>query len=204
MTLRVVGAGVGRTGTLSLKVALEQLLGGRCHHMSEVFGRPEHFALWKAAGDGGDPWDELFDGYVAAVDWPSAAYWREISAHYPDAVVLLSTRRDAETWWNSASQTIVVGVENDRTETGDAWRDMVIDPMLDRFTRDWTDHDAAVAAYERHNAEVRAETPSERLLEWQPGDGWEPLCERLGLPVPDTEFPHTNTTAEFRTHMGLD
>jgi hypothetical protein len=204
VSLRVVGAGVGRTGTTSLKFALERLLGGRCYHMMEVFPRPECFPLWKEAGEGGSPWEQLFDGYVATVDWPSAAYWREISAFYPDALVLLSVRPDAESWWESASQTIIPGVENNRTDAGDDWRAMVIDPMLARFTPDWSDHDAAVGAYERHNAAVRAEVPSSRLLEWCTGDGWEPLCERLGVPVPDEPFPHANTKEEFRANLGID
>jgi hypothetical protein len=203
MTLHVVGAGVGRTGTTSLKAALERLLGGRCYHMVEVFGRPGDTALWGVAGAGGAPWDELFDGYVAAVDWPAASYWREISAAYPDALVLLSTRSDAEEWWQSASSTIIPGSNRDRSPEGEIWRANVLHPMLDRFTRDWAEHDAAVAAYERHNAAVRAEVDPGRLLEWQPGDGWAPICERLGLAVPEDPFPHTNTTEEFRSFMGL-
>jgi hypothetical protein len=204
MSLQVVGAGVGRTGTTSLKLALERLLGGACYHMVEVFAHPESFPLWKQAGEGGSPWDELFEGYVATVDWPSAAYWRELAAHYPDALVLLSVRDDAEAWWESASSTIILGAERDGASADDPWRTMVIDPMLERFTPDWADHDAAVAAYERHNAEVRAEVPAPRLLEWRPGDGWEPLCERLGVAVPSDPFPHANTKEEFRATFGLE
>jgi hypothetical protein len=202
--LRVVGAGVGRTGTTSLKAALEQLLGGRCYHMIEVFGAPEKLGLWKLAGDGGAPWPEIFDGYVATVDWPSAAYWREISDFYPDALVVLSTREDAEVWWRSASNTIFLGMDGARVPQGDAWREAVVEPMMARFTTNWTDHDAAIQAYEAHNATVRATADPDRLLEWSPGDGWAPLCERLGLPVPDDPFPHANTTEDFRQLMGLD
>ena len=106
MTIKVVGAGVGRTGTHSLKVALEQLLGGPCYHMFEVMGHPDHIALWQAAADDEDPqWDRIFDGYAATVDWPAASFWREIADHYPDAKVLLSTR-PTDAWWASANQTI--------------------------------------------------------------------------------------------------
>jgi len=204
MSLRVVGAGVGRTGTTSLKLAVERLLDGRCYHMLEVFGRPQDLALWADAGDGGAPWARLFDGYVATVDWPGAAFWRELSDAYPDAVVLLSTREDAEAWWRSASRTIIPGMATNQSPEGERWRAMVVRPMLERFTPHWADHDAAVAAYERHNAEVRATIAADRLIDWQPGDGWEPLCERLGVPVPDEPFPHTNTTDEFRRGTGLD
>src|SRR5438132_13248585 len=105
VTVRIVGAGLGRTGTMSLKIALERLLGAPCYHMIEVFEHPEHVPVWHAAVRG-EPvdWDALFAGYVAAVDWPVAAFWREISAANPDAVVLLSVR-DAAAWWQSADQT---------------------------------------------------------------------------------------------------
>src|SRR5579884_4290855 len=104
--LRVIGAGIGRTGTHSLKLALERLLGGRCYHMVEVFQRPEHIPVWAAAAKG-EPVDyrRLLDGYVAAVDWPSAAFWPELAAAFPDAVIVLSSR-DADGWWRSASRTI--------------------------------------------------------------------------------------------------
>src|SRR6266566_10081202 len=99
MTLRVIGAGMGRTGTMSLKLALERLLGGPCYHMVEVFPRPAHFGLWTAAGRGKPTdWHALFDGFVAAVDWPAAAFWKEIADAFPEAIILLSTR-DSESWW---------------------------------------------------------------------------------------------------------
>src|SRR5438270_4593198 len=106
MALRVVGAGLGRTGTLSLKMALEQLVGGSCYHMLEVFGNAEHVPMWHAAtrGDTVD-WDRLFADYTTAVDWPAAAFWPGLTAAYPDAVVLLSTR-DSEGWWRSVDKTI--------------------------------------------------------------------------------------------------
>lgn len=203
MTLRVVGAGVGRTGTNSLKIALERLLGGPCYHMVEVFGHPEHIPMWTAAANGDAPdWDRLFEGYVAAVDWPVASFWPEVSAEYPDALVLLSTRTDAETWWKSASDTIF-------QVTGSGAADDPFPVMWEaiagnRFTPAWREREPAIEAYQRHNAEVRAEVPPERLLDWQPGDGWEPLCERLGVPVPDEPFPHTNTTDDFRKMIGLE
>ena len=204
MTLRVVGAGVGRTGTASLKLALERLLGGPCYHMMEVFSHPEHIALWREAATGDSPdWDALFDGYVAAVDWPVASFWPEVASANPDAVVLLSTRADAETWWKSASQTIFA-INDAAHAPPEAFRDMWDAIASNRFTPGYREREAAIEAYQRHNAEVRSEVPPERLLEWQPGDGWEPLCERLGVPVPDEPFPHTNSTEDFRKMAGLE
>jgi Sulfotransferase domain len=194
MSLRVIGAGVGRTGTLSLKFALERLLGAPCYHMMEAFRRPGHFERWTevARGEKVD-WNALFDGFVATVDWPSAAFWRELSAAYPDAIILLSTR-PSDAWWQSAMETIFGG----QATPTPAMRTM-LDAMLQaRFTPNPRDREAAIAAYERHNAEVRATAPPARLLDWVPADGWGPLCRVLGVPVPSEPFPHANTTAEFK------
>ena len=205
MTLRVIGAGVGRTGTNSLQVALQQLLDGPCYHMVEVFGHPEHVPMWQSAVDGDMPdWDALFEGYVAEVDWPASAFWRELSEHYPDAPVLLSTRDSAEQWWHSADRTIFELMKGERPPAGtNPWMDMVTG-MFEKTFADPLDKDAALAAYERHNAEVRATVPADRLIDWQPGDGWEPICAALGIPVPDDPFPHVNSTEDFRANLGLD
>jgi hypothetical protein len=200
--MRVVGAGLGRTGTLSLKTALEHLLGGPCYHMLEVFGHPEHVAMWHAAIRGEDvDWDNLFDGYEAAVDWPEAGHWREISDHFPDAVVLLSTR-DSDGWWRSANNTIFEAFRATQKGEPNEWTAMATD-MFKRFSPDFLDRDKAIAAYEAHNNAVRQSVPADRLVEWHPGDGWQPLCIGLGLPVPEMDFPHVNTTEEFRNHMGV-
>lgn len=207
MPLQVVGAGLGRTGTQSLQFALPQLLGGRCYHMTEVFGRPDDIPIWQRAVDGELPdWDALFSDYTAAVDWPVAAFWRELAAHYPDALVLLSVRDDADKWWKSAHDTIFE-ISNhpipDDPIFGPQLR-MVRAMLTTRFTPDWLDADAAKAAYEAHNERVRATIPPERLLVWHPGDGWDPICAALGLAVPAEPFPHANSTADFRAMVGLD
>jgi sulfotransferase family protein len=206
VSLRVVGAGLGRTGTHSLQLALQQLLGGRCYHMMEVFGRPEDIPIWHAAAEGTMPdWDALFADYVTGVDWPVAAFWREISAWSPDALVLLSVRDDSDAWWKSASATIFeVGTRGTDDPLFASQLRMVKAVFERTFTPDWQDEAAAKAAYERHNDTVRAEVPAERLLEWRPGDGWEPICTALDVPVPDEPFPHVNTTADFRTMAGFD
>jgi hypothetical protein len=194
MTLRIVGAGLGRTGTTSLKGALELLLGGPCHHMMEVFAHPEQIPAWHAAARGQMPeWKALLAPYVATVDWPSAAFWPEISAAYPDAVILLSVRHP-ESWWKSASATIFPAIES----APDPWRAMVRDMMRARFTEKLDDRDACLAAYERWYADARARIPKDRLLEWSANDGWAPICERLGLAIPDQPFPHANTTEDFQ------
>jgi hypothetical protein len=203
MALRVVGAGLGRTGTNSLKLALETLLGAPSYHMLELFDHPEHVPRWHAAvRDEPVDWDALFEGYAATVDWPGAAFWREITAASPDALVLLSVRDSAQEWWRSADATIFQGIKGEPPlGAGGEWLAMVREMMSRRFTVDVSDERAAKAAYERHNAEVRAAVPGDRLLEWRPGDGWGRLCDALGVPVPDVPFPHVNTTADFRSMM---
>ncbi len=194
MALRVVGAGFGRTGTHSLKIALEQLLGAPCYHMVEVFQHPEHVADWHAAALGDMPdWDKLLDGYAAAVDWPASAFWPELSKHYPDALVLLSVR-DAEAWWRSTQNTIF----HDPGDHGNpAWRAMVEALFAARFTADQHDHDACVAAFNENTNRVKTTIASDRLLVWQASDGWEPICNALRLPVPAVPFPLTNTSQEW-------
>jgi hypothetical protein len=200
--LKVVGAGVGRTGTHSLKIALEQLLGGPCHHMVEVFAHPEEVSVWTDAIDGKPvDWGALMSGYTAQVDWPGGGFWPELSAANPDALVLLSTR-DPDKWYTSCSNTIFAGMRA-MADGGDEWMSAMLRLFKERFSDEIEDRDAMVAAYERHNEAVRAAIPKERLLDWTPSDGWEPICERLNLPEPSEPFPVTNTTKEFREMLGM-
>ena len=205
MSLRVVGAGVGRTGTSSLAAALTTLLGGTCYHFEEVIQHPEHADFWLRATRGESvDWASIYAPYVATMDWPGAAFWQPLSEAYPDALVLLSTRRSASEWYDSAAETIgaLVGTPDPwRTQHDNAWLDMAGELLQTRFVPAPFDRREAEAAYERHNAAVRTGVPAERLLEWQPGDGWAPICDRLGLPVPDEPFPHLNTQREFRASL---
>jgi Sulfotransferase domain len=209
MALRVVGAGLGRTGTHSLKLAIEQLLGGPCYHMMETFSHPDDIPVWHAAVDGNSPdWSVFLGDYVATVDWPAAAFWRELADANPEAVVLLSSRSSADAWWKSANDTIF---QISRREIPPEHRDamgaqlsMAEDMLTNTFTADWTDETAAKRAYEEHNSQVRAMSDRDRLIDWQPGDGWTPICAALALAVPDEPFPHVNTTSDFRAQAGLD
>lgn len=201
MGLKVVGAGVGRTGTHSLKIALEQLLGGTCHHMIEVFTHAEEeLPVWTAAihGERVD-WPALLGRYSAIVDWPGASFWPELSTAFPDALVLLSVR-DPEEWYRSATNTIFAGM-HDSASGGDPWMASLLRLFKDRFSSELGNRVAMIDAYERHNDRVRATISADRLLEWTPSDGWHPICERLGVAVPDEAFPLTNTTAEFRSRF---
>lgn len=202
MALRVIGAGLARTGTTSLKLALEHLLGGPCYHMFELFAHPTHIRAWHQASLGQMPdWGELLGGYRAAVDLPASAFWPELAAASPGALIILSVRDSAGQWWDSFSQTIASadpralppGVPKDQ------FANMINGVLAARLgTADVTGETAMISAYERHNATVRATAPPGRLLEWRPADGWPPIAEALGLPAPVTPFPKVNTRPEFR------
>lgn len=207
MSLRVIGAGLGRTGTTSLKLALERLLGAPCYHMLEVFGHLEHVPLWHAAVRG-EPidWETLFLGYRAAVDWPAAAFWRPLAERHPDALVVLSLR-DPERWWESASDTIFPAILDFPAEAPPGlrgWHAMVSDLLAATFDGDPRDRASSIAAHEAHVTSVRRHCPPERLLEWRPEDGWEPLCGALGVAVPPEPFPRANTREDWHARMSAD
>ncbi|MDP1793409.1 MAG: sulfotransferase [Acidimicrobiales bacterium] len=201
MALQVVGAGLGRTGTNSLMTALEMILPGECHHMYKVFVKGEG-EIWRDIGRGKtELLADVMAGYVASVDWPSAAYWEQLATENPDALILLSVRGSGEAWFKSASETIFPGIAG---SAEGPWKDMVVELLSTTFTPDYLDKDKAIAAYEAHNDYVRSHADPKRLLEWQATDGWAPICERLGIPVPDEPFPHTNSTEEFNNRGPID
>ena len=205
MTLKIIGAGLGRTGTTSLKVALEDLLGAPCYHMLAVRERADDPVTWGDAYEGRPPdWRAFFDGYGATVDWPAAPFWPSMAEAFPDAPILLSVR-DPDSWWKSASNTIFIALATYFAPDApdDGWTRMARG-MMGALTPAWQDEEPAKAAYLAYNDHVRAIAPQDRLVEWSPGDGWEPLCSALGLEVPDRPFPHVNTTAETRAELGLD
>jgi hypothetical protein len=205
MTIQIIGAGFGRTGTHSLKVALERLLGGTCHHMVEVFNHPDEVAVWNAATRGEMPdWGEFLSEYSAIVDWPGAAFWPELMAAFPDVPVVLSTR-SAESWWRSADNTIFVGIRDGLVIDNPEWHAMVMGMLARHGITDLNDADLCKARFEENLRQARAKIPAHRLVEWTATDGWGPLCAALGVAEPDEPFPLTNTTEEFRQlRLGAD
>jgi len=202
MPLSVIGAGFGRTGTSSLKVALEQLGIGRCYHMIEVFPNPAAPAFWERVADG-EPfrWEEIFEGFSATVDWPAGAYYRELMDYYPEAKVIL-TERDPEKWYRSCQDTILSPSHFEELK-GTPFEGMIRKIVFATFQGNIHDHDHLIDIYTRHNAEVRRVVPAERLLVYRVSEGWAPLCEFLDLPIPDAPFPHVNTTEEFTGHEAM-
>lgn len=198
MALKVIGSGLGRTGTLSTKLALEMLGFGPCHHMAEVFAAPQSIPLWVAAGEGKPDWDAIFDGFSAMVDHPGSVYWRQLMDHYPDAKVL-HTVRDPDKWFDSTQVTIFA------PQTHPPGRPPIVEKFFDQVTG-WYGgdiHDRAhmTAVFRRHTEEVIATVPKDRLLVYEVGQGWEPLCSFLGVPVPTVDFPRENSREQFQARV---
>ncbi len=206
MSLKIVGAGYGRTGTNSLKLALEQLGFGPCHHMFEVRDNfEEQVVYWEDALAGKQmDWDKVYAGFQSQVDWPGAHYWREVAAHFPDAKVLLSVR-EPNGWFDSFTKTIG-DYMNKRGEHGDEQRNRTskfVYQMIgeETFDNKYNDREYMVQKFNDHIAVVQAAIPADRLLTFDVREGWEPLCAFLGVGVPDTPFPRSNSSKEFKERV---
>ena len=209
--MRLIGAGLPRTGTLSQKVALEMLGLAPCYHMVNVLADLDEARPWRRALDGEQPWQEVFDGFEATVDWPGSFFYKELIEAYPDAKVLLSVR-EADAWERSMRETIwglfygdtlTRDLSSARCRVDPKWHGY-IEMMQEMWKQsgliddaERTDSESMKAAMERCNEEVRETVPSDRLLVWSVADGWEPLCRFLEVPVPETPFPHLNDGRVF-------
>jgi len=196
MALKIIGAGMGRTGTASLKVALEILNIGRCYHMSEVLKNPRYISYWIEAAEGSGDWDKIYCGYSATVDNPGCNYWKELTAYYPKAKVILTTR-DADTWFDSTNETIH-SADFARFMKNSPFGEMIQKTMWDRMENRMHDREYMVDFFNKRSAEIIDSVPTERLLVYQVSDGWWPLCEFLGEHVPDMDFPRINSRNETR------
>lgn len=200
MSLKVIGAGLGRTGTMSLKVALEQIGFGPCYHMVDVWANlPGSLRLWEAAARGEADWQTIFAGYAATVDYPGCTFWRQLMAEYPDAKVILSTR-NPESWFESVNSTIFgrfsrSAIANIGAQT---FFDGAVLTDFDQEKMD--DRDYMIDHFERWNAAVVAGVPSDRLLVFEAKQGWQPLCEFLGAPVPKGSYPRINSREDMQQH----
>jgi hypothetical protein len=212
--VKVIGAGFGRTGTRSLKAALELLGYGPCYHMSTVIAEPYRVRQWLDVGEGrSHDWDTIFDGFESAVDWPASSYWRELAEHHPAAKVIL-TVRDPERWYESVVSTVFAGA---LAKGRPPLRRRVIRWLIARRAPDFAlyprmakatvfdrlfdgrldDRAHVLRVYEEHQTAVKAALPADRLLVFDVRDGWEPLCAFLGAPVPPEPFPQVNERDAF-------
>ena len=205
MGLQIIGSGFGRTGTMSTKIALEQLGFGPCHHMTEVMANPDQPPHWDALAEGREvDWADVFAGYSSQVDFPGAAVWHQLSIAFPDAKVI-HTERPEEEWWASYSKTI--GKFFALRETMPLPPPIAaifetMDKLLIKDVFGGLDRESSIKAYRRNNAKVREVIPADRLLVFTPADGWEPLCRFLGVATPAGDFPRSNARDEFWQHFG--
>jgi hypothetical protein len=209
--MKLIGAGLPRTGTLSQKVALEMLGIQPCYHMVDVLADLDKVQQWRRALEGDGQWDEIFEDSQATVDWPGSYHYAELAERYPDAKVLLSVR-DPDSWERSMRETIwamlwgdilIRDLSSARVRVDEQWRAFV-ELMEDMWKRGGlidngadTTAESMRTAMDRFNREVHDTIAADRLLVWSVGEGWEPLCEFLELPVPDTPFPHLNDSKVF-------
>lgn len=201
MTLQVVGAGFGRTGTLSMKAALEQLGFGPCYHMAEVITHPQFAEHWMTAANGQPvKWDVVFNGYKAAVDWPACSFYLEQAEHFHNAKVIL-TLRDLNTWYDSCQATIFnimkappEVIPPHMAHVARVARKLVLENTFDGRL---DDREHCIAVHQAHIDEVKRKIPPERLLVFEVKQGWDPLCKFLGVPVPTTPFPRVNERENF-------
>lgn len=212
MALQVLGSGLGRTGTFSLKLALEELGFSKCYHMYELFQNPSGLKYFKQAERGERVnWDELFRGYKSAVDYPVAKYYKQIMEVYPD-VKVIHTTRDPESWFKSISNTIFPVTQPSfakklktiislpfSSKLRQKFPIFIYNGKLVRseFGNDLSNKQEIIRRFIQRNEEVTSKVPKDNLLIFNAKDGWEPLCSFLNIPVPDKPFPKTNTTDEF-------
>ena len=210
MALQVIGAGFGRTGTNSLKLALQELGFSKCHHMREVMGNRKQVEAWHALSRGEKvDWDRVFEGYGASCDWPSSAYWEELYQYYPESKVILSAR-DEERWYGS-----VIGTIYQVSAAVPKWMMLVIPhvrmvkEMIDTtiwngiFGGRFEDKAHAIQIYRENAERVKRVVAPDRLLICEAKDGWEPLCAFLNVPVPETPYPHVNEAAEMKRNLKM-
>lgn len=203
MALQIIGAGFGRTGTTSLKIALEELGFTKCYHMRELIAHPSHATVWLDAYEGKKVnWDSIFGGYRAILDWPGSYFYKELGVAYPDAKVVLSVR-DPEKWYDSMLKTI-----HTESQSVPRWALWLVPPVrrlfqvMDRviwegvFQGRFTDKGYVMAVFHRHIEEVKGKVPAHKLLIYDVKEGWEPLCQFLEVPVPNIPFPRSNDQLE--------
>lgn len=216
MTLKIIGTGLSRTGTKSLKEALEILTGESCYHMYELFLHPERLHLWVEAEEKQHTdWDSLFMGYGSAVDLPTTKYYAQLLEKYPDAK-FVHTDRDPDSWYESAASTIfspaspitkelrVIFESGDRSTNWSRLRAIRFGSLSIQeglFRGQTADKSSAISVYNEHNKNVKATIPPYKLLVFRIEDGWGPLCDFLNVEVPRVTFPHRNTRNSFAKSM---
>jgi Sulfotransferase domain len=211
--MKLIGAGFGRTGTMSMKAALEEIGYGPSFHMIDLIRDPSPLPYWAAAAVGEKvDWTEGLAGWESSVDWPGCTFWEEMAETWPDVPILLNVR-DPESWYRSCVNSIheakEMAMRGELEGASESPPPPEVMEMINNLIWNGTFHgrfmekEYALDVFRRHNEDVKAKVPADRLLVYEVGEGWEPLCEFLGVEVPDTPFPHLNDTASFRQMFGM-
>ena len=216
MALQVIGTGQARTGTTSLKAALEQLGFGKCYHMWELMNNPDQLIYFEQAERGENiNWDELFTGYLSACDYPVIRYYKQMLKKYPDAKII-HTVRDADSWFKSCTETVFWAIKPSFSRLFSMLIRLPFSPTLRKrlrilkfnalmvhstFGKDLKNKEKVIDYYNKYNAEVLSNIPKEKLLVYNVKSGWEPLCNFLNVPIPSTPFPRSNTKDDFVHHV---
>lgn len=198
MSLKVIGAGLGRTGTLSLKFALEYLGLGRCYHMTELYSSGRNaLPLWLDAINGKPHWDKIFHGFGATTDYPGSCFYQQLMDYYPEAKVIL-TVRDADSWFNSITETIFSSRRDSNVfgDTGQAFSNFIRQPFGDKID----DREFMCDYFNRWNQSVIDTVPKDRLLVIEPGAGWQPLCDFLEMDIPEAPYPKVHARQQRKAH----
>jgi hypothetical protein len=202
MALKVIGAGLGRTGTLSLKLALEHIGLGPCYHMSEMLSQIRgHLPLWVESAKGKPQWDTIFANYRSTTDYPGCMFWRQLVAKYPDAKVILSTR-DADKWFESGAATVFSSEHRKMFEGNPQMAEFFELTVFGDLESRLGDRAKMIDYFNAWNQAVIDEVPADKLLVHRSSDGWEPLCEFLGVAVPTESYPRVNSREEMTRRTG--
>ena len=209
--MKVFGTGFGRTGTMSLKIALEKLGMGPCYHMKEIVIRPSHIKMWYDISLGDHPkWNQLFKSFNSGVDYPVCLFYEELVNKFPDAKFIL-TLRDFDSWYNSTLNTVY------KVPTMlPAWFRKIVPPVhklilmqnkliwSGLFNNQFGDKEYVRSVYNNHIDNVKKTIPDNRLLLYSVYEGWAPLCEFLDVDIPeDIPFPKVNDTAEILRNFAI-
>jgi len=212
--MKVIGAGLPRTATTTQMFALEQLGFGPCYHMRDLLADLEGgLPLWERVAEGAPDWERIFGEARSTVDWPSARYYRELMDYYPRAKVLLSVRGGVE-WACSMRETVWAVANGDSVLHHMCETRALLDPLWRRYVAlmrhmtwdegtgvlagDTSTEAGLIAAMDRWDETVKDTVPADRLLVWNPCEGWEPLCDFLEVDVPAEPLPRLNDTTSFR------
>jgi len=212
MSLKIIGAGLGRTGTLSLQHALNEL-GYPCYHMTEVFKKPNknHIDFWLKVSEEpiGTPhnWNDVLQNYTATVDYPTTCVWEELVETYPTAKVILTLHpKGPEGWYKSTIDTIYANEKMWEIKVLgfiipflNKMKKMTANLVWKRFLQGAMENKAAaINIYQEHLTKVKNRIPADRLLVFSVDQGWKPLCDFLGKEVPTIDFPRVNDKAEMK------